>query len=383
MKLCVVAGEASGDIHAAEVIHELGQLDSDLRTFGIGGDRLAAAGMAILHHARDMGIVGLFNVLRHVPMFRRIFHELIERIKLEKPDAILLVDYPDFNLRVARAVRKLGIPVIYYISPQVWAWRKRRVRTIAKLVDHMLVIFPFEEPFYREHGVPVTYVGHPLVEQLEEAIREPRVPSADGVLRIALMPGSRSMEVEALLPPMIDAMRSLQREREVEAFVIRASTIPAERLRTLIEASGLPVRIIESDGREALADADVSVSSSGTATLEAAVLGVPVVVVYKLSPATYLLAKLLVKLPYFSLVNIVAGKHVVPELLQGAVNGTAIASAVNELVEPDRYRKVLTELALVRAALGGRGASRRAAAKIATLVRDHRRGQNPSERTRA
>lgn len=382
MKLCVVAGEASGDIHAAEVLAELARLDSDLSSFGIGGDRLAAAGMVILHHAREMGIVGLFNVLRHVPMFRRVFRELIERIRLEKPDAILLVDYPDFNLRVAREVRKLGIPVIYYISPQVWAWRKRRVRTIARVVDHMLVIFPFEEPFYREHGVPVTYVGHPLVEQLEEAIREPRAPAADGILRVALMPGSRSMEVESLLPPMIDGVRILRRDRDVDAFVIRASTIPFAALQRLIDSSGLSIRIVESDGRDALAGADVSVSSSGTATLEAAVLGVPVVVVYKLSPATYLLAKLLVKLPYFSLVNIVAGKYVVPELLQDAVKGEAIARAVKELVEPDRYRNVLRELALVRAALGGKGASRRAAEKIATLVRDRNRAI-PAERTRA
>jgi len=382
VKLCVVAGEASGDIHAAEVLAELARLDSDLSSFGIGGDRLAAAGMVILHHAREMGIVGLFNVLRHVPMFRRVFRELIERIRLEKPDAILLVDYPDFNLRVAREVRKLGIPVIYYISPQVWAWRKRRVRTIARVVDHMMVIFPFEEPFYREHGVPVTYVGHPLVEQLEEAIREPRAPAADGILRVALMPGSRSMEVESLLPPMIDGVRILRRDRDVDAFVIRASTIPFAALQRLIDSSGLSIRIVESDGREALAGADVSVSSSGTATLEAAVLGVPVVVVYKLSPATYLLAKLLVKLPYFSLVNIVAGKYVVPELLQDAVKGEAIARAVKELVEPDRYRNVLRELALVRAALGGKGASRRAAEKIATLVRDRNRAI-PAERTRA
>ncbi|MFZ2491996.1 MAG: lipid-A-disaccharide synthase, partial [Thermoanaerobaculia bacterium] len=161
MKLAIVAGEASGDLHASEVVRALKRLDPSLEMFGIGGDLLAREGMRVLHHASEMGIVGLFNVIRHLPMFRRVFSELIEAIAVERPDAVLLVDYPDFNLRVAKKCRAMGLRVIYYISPQLWAWRQGRVRQIAKNVDRMIVIFPFEEEFYRSNGVPVTYVGHP------------------------------------------------------------------------------------------------------------------------------------------------------------------------------------------------------------------------------
>ena len=167
MKLAVVAGEASGDLHAAEVVRELKKLDPSLQTFGIGGDLLQRQGTKVLYHAREMGIVGLFNVIRHLGMFRRIFRELIDTIAKERPDAVLLVDYPDFNLRVAKKCKQMGLRVIYYISPQIWAWRRGRVKHIAKYVDHMIVIFPFEEDFYREHRVPATYVGHPLIEQLQ------------------------------------------------------------------------------------------------------------------------------------------------------------------------------------------------------------------------
>src|SRR5215208_6231505 len=173
MKLAIVAGEASGDLHASEVVRELKKLDGSLEMFGIGGDLLAREGMHLLHHASELGFIGLFNVLRHLPMFRRIFRELLERIEQEKPDAVLLVDYPGFNLRVARRAKELGLRVVYYISPQVWAWRKGRVRHIAKYVDRMIVLFPFEEEFYRTHDVPVTYVGHPLIEQLAGVNKQP------------------------------------------------------------------------------------------------------------------------------------------------------------------------------------------------------------------
>jgi len=361
MKLAVVAGEASGDLHASEVVRELKTLVPDLRMFGIGGDRLAAEGMELLHHAREMGIVGLFNVLRHLPMFRRVFKELIARIEAERPDVVFLIDYPDFNLRVARRCRRLGLRVVYYISPQLWAWRKGRVHQIARNVDRMVVIFPFEEDFYRRHDVPVTYVGHPLVEQLAGITRPPRNPD---VLRIALLPGSRRMEVASLLPPMLDAVEILRRERAVEAYIIQAPTIRRAALEELVRAKGLDVPVLPHDGGEAVAAADVTLCSSGTATLESAVLGTPVVVMYRLSRATYLLARKLVRLPHFSLVNIVAGKPVVPELIQDEVNGERIAAEVRTLVAPGHYEEVRADLALVRAKLGQPGAAGRVAEEI-------------------
>lgn len=356
LKLAIVAGEASGDLHAASVLSELKKLAPGIETFGIGGDLLAAQGMNVLHHAREMGIVGLFNVLRHLGMFRRIFREMIDRLAAEKPDAVLLVDYPDFNLRLAKKCKAMGLRVIYFISPQVWAWRRGRVKEIAKNVDRMIVIFPFERDFYEAHNVPVTYVGHPLIDQTAAFRREPSKP---GVLRIALMPGSRRREVDDLLPPMLDALAILQADRRVDPFIIQAPTIDRRELERI---AGETIPIVSEDRGAALASADVAISSSGTATLESAILGTPVVVLYKLGAATYLLAKRLVRLKHFSLVNIVAGREVVPELLQSDVTGEKIAARVRTLA--DSPQQVQSDLLEVKRRLGEPGASRRAAEAI-------------------
>lgn len=366
MKLAVVAGEASGDLHAAEVIRELKTLDPTLQTFGIGGDFLAAEGMRVLHHAREMGITGLFNVVRHLGMFRRVFSELISALSTEKPDAVLLVDYPDFNLRVARRCRAMGLRVVYYISPQVWAWRRGRIREIARVVDRMIVIFPFEEELYRKANVAVTYVGHPLIDELrgiERTRDEPSLP-----LSIALLPGSRRSEIASLLPAMLQAVKILGGERGIDAFVVQAPTIAAAELLELMRASGHYVRIVPHGGGAAVAAADIALSSSGTATLECAVIGTPVVVMYRLSPATYWVARWLVRLPHFSLINIVAGRRVVPELLQDDVTAERIVREVRSLAEPATHARVRTELAEVRALLGEGGASRRAAQAIMDAV---------------
>ena len=367
MKLAVVAGEASGDLHASEVVRELKKLQPDLETFGIGGDRLAREGMVLLHHANELGMVGLFNVLRHLPMFRRIFRELMERIEREKPDVVLLVDYPGFNLRVARRSKELGFRVVYYISPQVWAWRKGRVRHIAKYVDRMIVLFPFEEEFYRTHQVPVTYVGHPLIEQLSGVRKPSRHPDE---LRIALLPGSRRAEVQSLLPAMLDAVEVLRRERKVNAYIIQAPTIEHEQLEAIVKAKDIDVPILPHDQGEGVAAADVSLSASGTATLESAVLGTPVVVMYRLSRLTYLLGKKLVNLPHWSLVNIVAGKPVVPELIQHEVNGERIAAEVRRIVAPENYARICGELEAVREKLGEPGASERVADAIYGMMNE-------------
>lgn len=373
MKLAVVAGEASGDLHASEVIRELKKL-TPLQAFGIGGDLLEREGVTILHHAREMGIVGLFNVLRHLPMFRRVFNDLMERIERERPDIVFLVDYPEFNMRVAKRCKELGLRVVYYISPQLWAWRQGRVRHIEKYVDRMVVIFPFEADFYQKHRVPVAYVGHPLIEQLAHIEKPPRDPN---VLRIALLPGSRRMEVHSLLPPMLDAFELLRREglryegtdgRRVEAAIIQAPTISHATLARIVREKGIDVPIIPNDQGEAVAAADISLSSSGTATLESAILGTPVVVMYRLSRLTYALAKKLVRLPHFSLVNIVAGRDLVPELIQHDVNGPRIAAEVRKLVAPGTYEETCAGLAEVRAKLGEPGTAARVAQEIITMV---------------
>jgi len=370
LKLAVITGEASGDLHASEVLHHLRELDPELRAFGLGGDRLRAQGVELLHDIRELGIVGLFNVLRHIPMFKRVFREILDRIEVEKPDAVLLVDYPDFNLRLARACHERGFKVAYYISPQLWAWRKGRIHDIRRNVDEMIVIFPFEEALYREHGVSVTYVGHPLLEQLENVRKADRpLPGPGEALRVALLPGSRRHEIETLLPPMLDGVRLLSAERPVEAFVVQAPTIDRAEIERWTSSSPVPIAIRSGIDRSAIVDADVAICASGTATLETAIIGVPLVVVYRLTSLSYALARRLVKLPNFSLVNIVAGDGIVPELLQDAVCGPEIANAVRALADPAVHEETRRRLGELRQKLGGTGASRRAAEKIDTLMR--------------
>ncbi|HEX3582081.1 MAG TPA: lipid-A-disaccharide synthase [Thermoanaerobaculia bacterium] len=390
MKLAIVAGEASGDLHASEVVRELKKLDPALTTFGIGGDFLAREGMTLLHHAREMAIIGLFNVLRNIRFFKRVMRDLMEAIERERPDAVMLVDYPGFNMRAAKRIKALGIPVVYYISPQIWAWHQSRVRDIAKTVDRMIVIFPFEEEFYRKHDVPVTYVGHPLIEQV---IGVKRATKKESVTRIALLPGSRKQEVKALLPAMLDAVEVLRvgagsqpshdalahdapgrlragpyTERKIEPYIVQAPTIEYAELEAIVKAKNAGVPILPHDRGEGIAAADVALSSSGTATLECAILGTPVVVMYRLSRMTHWLGQRLVRVPHFSLVNIIAGKEVVPELLQHDVNGERIAAETRKLLEPEYNRWVRDELAAVRTKLGEAGASRRAAEAVVSAV---------------
>ncbi len=368
MKIAIVAGEASGDLHAAEVLRELKKLDPQLDAFGIGGDLLAAQGMRIVHHAREMGIVGFFNVLLHYRMFKRIFDDTVETIAREKPDVVLLVDYPGFNLRLARKCKELGLRVAYYISPQLWAWRRGRVKDVAKYVDKMIVIFPFEEDFYKEHAVNAIYVGHPIIEELGDLalLGGAAAPPPPQSVKIALLPGSRKGEVASLLPPMIGAVEILAKERQVDAYVVQAPTIPSSLIDYYIK--GANIRIAPHEEGASIANADVALSSSGTATLECAVLGTPVVVMYKLSRANYLLGKVVVKIPHFSLVNIVAGKKVVPELIQRDVNPQRIADETRALLEPSHYARVVEELAAVRGKLGDAGAARRAAEAVMSVV---------------
>lgn len=369
MKLGVVTGEASGDLHAAEVIESLRTIDPSLEIFGIGGEHLLEQGLDAVHTIDELGVVGLFNVLKHYPMFKRVFNDVLERIEAERPDAVLLVDYPDFNLRLAKKCKERGLKVIYYISPQLWAWRKGRIHHIREYVDHMMVIFPFEEQLYVDHGVAATYVGHPLMDQLDAVKKSNRALPRDGEpVRVGMMPGSRRLEIDTLFPPMLDAVEIMSRSRPLSAFVVKASTIDRAHLDHHLSTRAIEVEVRSGRDRGAVADADIVLCSSGTATLETAIIGVPLVVVYRLTPLSYLLAKRLVKLPNFSLVNIVAERRIVPELLQDEVNGEAIASAALGVLEPGCYAQTLEDLSELRGKLGGRGAARRAAEKIATLA---------------
>ncbi|MFL6194483.1 MAG: lipid-A-disaccharide synthase [Thermoanaerobaculia bacterium] len=369
-ELLVVAGEASGDLHGARLLSELRRRVPDLAAFGLGGDEMRAAGLQAVAHSKEISVVGITEVLKILPRARQIFADLLREVERRRPALAVLIDFPDFNLRLAKELKARGLEVVYYISPQVWAWRRGRVKSIARLVDRMLVLFPFEVDFYRDHGVDVVHVGHPLVDEV------PVLPLAwdqegaeDGPFRVALLPGSRTSEVEALLPTLLEAVRRLASRLPIEARIIQAPTISAELLEEAVELAGLPVEIIAEDRFAAIADSHLALCASGTATLEVGLLGTPMIMVYRLASWTYAMAKLLVRLPNVSLVNLVSGRRVVPELIQGEANPERIAVEAARLLtdagERNRMREALAE---VRGRLGESGASRRAAGEVADLL---------------
>lgn len=373
--LLVVAGEASGDFHGARLLAELGELLPGVDAFGLGGEEMRQAGLDLVAHASEISVVGIIEALRVLPRAREIFAELLTEVERRRPRAAVLIDFPEFNLRLAAKLTEQGIPVAYYISPQVWAWRKRRVRTIAERVDKMLVLFPFEREFYRHHGVDVTHVGHPLVDEVPElAPIWERGEAEDGPFQVALLPGSRPSELEALLPVMLESMAQLDRTRPVRVKVLRAPGIPPWMVEEQVEASGVSATIV-GEGREerfrAIADSHIALCASGTATLEVGLLGTPLVVLYRLAGWTYLLARLLVRLPHVSLVNLVLGREVVPELIQHQANPQRIAREVEGLVtDRERIETMRRGLAELRGRLGEPGASRRAAQEVANLFEE-------------
>jgi lipid-A-disaccharide synthase len=369
--LLVVAGEASGDQHAARLIAELRRERPDVVPFGLGGDELAAVGVERLAESREVAVVGITEVLRVLPRARQVFRALLAETDRRRPAAALLVDFPEFNLRLARQLERRGVPVAYYVSPQVWAWRRGRVRTIARVVHRMLVLFPFEAAFYRGHGVHVVHVGHPLVDDVPELPQAWDRPHAAGEpYRVVLLPGSRRSEVAALLPGMLAAAAAMAREVPIEVTLVRARTVDAAQLAPLLAASPLPVRLVESEERFAvIADSHLALCASGTATLEVGLLRTPLLVLYRLHRWSYWLGLMMVRLPWFSLVNLVLDEKAVPELLQHEAHPERVAGEGLRLLRDEAAREAMRgRLATLRGRLGEGGASRRAARAVAELL---------------
>jgi lipid-A-disaccharide synthase len=373
MRLLISSGESSGELYAAELVRELRLLDPELGVYGLGGDRLAAAGADLQAHVRDLAVVGLLEVVSHLPRIKRIFDGFVARAERERPDLAVLIDYPDFNLRLARALVARGIPVVYYVSPQVWAWRKGRIRTIRETAARMLVIFPFEEELYRNAGVPVEFVGHPLVDLVRPApdrgtfLREIGLEPGRPVL--AVLPGSREREVGLNLPPLADAVRRLAAQDASLQFLVAAA--PAlERDRLDAAFAGTPARVLEGRTHAALGAADLGLVASGTATVEAALLGTPMLVVYRVSLPTYLLGRPFVSVPHFAMANLIAGRRVVTELIQGDFTGERVAAEATALLrDAARRERIREELGEVRRRLGAPGASARAAHAVVDVFR--------------
>ncbi len=366
--ILIVAGEASGDQHGADLVRALRTVLPGTRFVGIGGDKMAAAGVDLLYHISDFAVLGISEVIRHIPFFRRVLKQLKHRIYNEA-DAVILIDYPGFNLRLARVAHQAGKKVIYYICPQLWAWGERRVHKIRRFVDLALVIFDFEKSFFQKHGVNVEWVGHPLVDQLnavtisrEEFLQKNALPEDKPVL--ALLPGSRTQEIHHLLPLMVESARSFTQEFSV---VVGKSPTVADTVYAPYLPSGF--HLLSNQTHALMKHAYAAIVASGTATLELGYFATPMVVVYKVSPLTYWLGKRLVKINNIALVNIVAGETVVPEFIQHDAQPGAIRSALQKyMTDAAYYQQTRERLGQIREKLGPPGASERAARKIAEIV---------------
>jgi lipid-A-disaccharide synthase len=371
-RLLISCGEPSGDLYGAELLRHLRRDQPGLAAFGVGGDRLADQGVSLTAHVRDLAVVGILEVIRHIPTIRRSFSRVVAELDRQRPDAAVLVDYPDFNLRLAKELRQRAVPVIYYVSPQVWAWKRGRVRTIRDTVSHMVVIFPFEKALYEEASVPVTYVGHPLVDLVHPAPDRHAFLTGLGLDParpvIAFLPGSRTTEVANNLPPLIEAAAIVLRSRPEAQFVLAAAPLlDAATLRA--RCSGVPIRVVANETHAVVGAADLALVASGTATVETALLGTPMIVVYRVAPITYALGRRFVRVAHFAMVNLIAEREVVPELMQSDFTASRVAEeALSLLTDRRRAARMREDLADVRRRLGAPGASARAAAVVRELL---------------
>jgi lipid-A-disaccharide synthase len=362
-RVFLIAGEESGDMHGALLVHELRRLCPYLKLEGLGGDHMKAAGVKLLHNiTKDLAIIGLMGIVTNFRRIKRVFDATIQHMEKYRPDAIILIDYPGFNLRVMKEAHRLGIKVIYYISPQVWAWRRRRIYEIARCVDKMMVIFPFEEKMYRELGVDVAYVGHPLMDHIHVTMTRAQVFrkhrfDMDKRL-IGLMPGSRKSEVTRLLPIMVEAAeRIAERDPDVQFVLPKAGTISRRVIEKYLSRGSVDIRVVDTDLYDVRSALDFAIVKSGTSTLETAILGTPMLIVYKVNWLTWLIGKSLVKIPHIGLVNVVAGEGIVPEFLQGEAKPLIIAEETLRLLNTpeelnymrDQLERVKDKLRIVRA----------------------------------
>jgi lipid-A-disaccharide synthase len=372
-RLMISCGEPSGDLYAGALVAALRRLDPELEVFGLGGERLQAAGGRLVATFHGLSVTGLTEALRVLPRSWATMKTLVTAAREQKPDALVVIDYPDFNFRLMAAVKRLGVPVIYYVSPQLWAWRAGRIKTMKKIVDCVLPIFPFEEAIYRRENMDVRFVGHPLVDLAqptrprEDFLRHLNLNPAAPV--VALLPGSRPNELARLGPVMADAAPRIARSVPGAQFIVARAPHLADTLFERFGIPGLTVRIVEDQTDDVLHASDAVATASGTATVQAALHGKPMVVLYKLSPMTYRLGLPLARVDMYAMVNLIAGERVVVELIQDACTGDAVAAEVVRLLTDADYRGRMTgKIAEVRNRLGGPGASARAAGAVMHVI---------------
>lgn len=390
-RVLIVSGEASGDMYAAHLITEMLRLDPSLYFFGMGGDNMRLVGADILVDAKDLAVVGIVEVLSKFNMIYAALKKVKTIFKKNPPDLVILIDYPGFNLRVAKMAKQAGVKVLYYISPQIWAWRKNRIHNLKKYVDWMAVILPFEARIYEQAQIPVTFVGHPIVEQVLPQTLQYYHPPLDGHAKpdahppdlqddiqmpgdnktICLMPGSRSGEIKHLLPVILESAKRLKKLYPSLQFLLplAPTILLAEITPDLNHYPELNIKIIQNQTYEAIQKSDAVIVTSGTATLEIALLGIPMVIIYKLAPLSYFILKKLAKINYIGLCNIIAEKSIVPELIQDDVNPERVAHEIKRFLEDAEYRQQTEKnLAAMKMKLGNGGASKKVAGLAMELL---------------
>ena len=368
--ILVVAGEVSGDLHAAQVVQAVKGRSPETAFWGIGGDDLRAEGVELLQHTDQMSVMGIVEVLKHYRFFKGVMKQVLAEVDQRKPEAALLVDYPGFNLRLAAELKKRGVKVYYYISPKVWAWNKKRIPEMAKVIDRLMVVFPFEVELFEDTGLQVDYVGNPLVEQIDAFLEtEPEPLPWKSKRRIALLPGSRKQEIERILPTMLEAAWKLENQHPDVSFMIAT---PNEQIERVVKGEVFSchykpsrLNVICGQARELMRQAEAAIVTSGTATLETALIGTPHILVYKTSAFTYWFAKSVVKISHIGLVNIVAGRTVCPELIQHDASPDRLATETARLMADTPERKSMIDgYAAVRKTLG----SERASGEVADVI---------------
>lgn len=374
-KIFIIACEPSGDIHGSYLARELRKLDPSCELSGLGGPQMREADVDLLFDMTRISALGFADVVRQYFTYRKIFYQALRAVNQTQPDALVLIDSPAFNLRFAKKIKK-KLPVIYYISPQIWAWGKRRIHTIKKTVSKMLAILPFETALYEEAGVPCEFVGHPLLDHLDfsndRAGLRQKLNILSNQVAIGLLPGSRSSEVRRILPPMLESAGLIQKKFPAAVFFLaHSSNVNSDIYESLVRKySGLRLRPHKNSIHSLLGAMDFALIASGTATLEAALIRTPFFLLYKASWSTYLLGKCLIRVPYLGMVNLLAGRRVVPEFIQHGISPTTIAHEAELLLRnPGLYQKMKEEFAAVREKLGEKGASARAACAILNSIR--------------
>lgn len=371
--ILIIAGEKSGEKYGANLVHQFKKIHPSSEFFGIGGKEMEAAGVKLLFTIEDLAVIGIFELISHLPRIKKIFNHTVKAVKIQRPLAAVLIDSPDFNLRLAKVLRNLSIPVLYYISPTVWAWRKRRLGTIKRTVDRMMLIFPFEEKIYQEQQIPAVYVGHPLLESIKLGMNRQEFCQKYGYdpqkRIIALLPGSRHSEIKFHMPVLMRACQLIQQDYDVQFTILQAETLQKDDLFRFIPSGSDNIKVQETHHYETIASSDLALAACGTANLEAALIETPLISFYRISPLTYRFGIKLIRIQNYSIVNILAGRKVIPELIQEEFTADNIFEEASKILDSESIKTNMIEhFQKIKESLGEKRASENAAAELSHLI---------------